>query len=58
MVTAQVERSKGGAALGSLYPARWFFEGRTDEPTTEVALRRSVADDLYIVLAGFTVETQ
>jgi cytochrome c-type biogenesis protein CcmF len=58
MVTAQVDVSKDGAALGSLYPARWFFEGRTDEPTTEVALRRSVAEDLYVVLAGFTVETQ
>ncbi len=39
-------------------PARWFFKGREEEPTTEVALRRGFADDLYIVLAGYGVETQ
>ena len=41
-----------------MYPARWFFRGREDEPTTEVALRRGFADDLYIVLGGYEVETQ
>ena len=41
-----------------MYPARWFFRGREDEPTTEVALRRGIAEDLYIVLAGYEVEKQ
>ena len=58
MVTAHVDVTKNGEAVGSMYPARWFFNNRQDEPTTEVALRRGVADDLYVVLAGFTVETQ
>jgi cytochrome c-type biogenesis protein CcmF len=58
MVTAHVDVMKNGNALGSMYPARWFFNNRQDEPTTEVALRRGIADDLYIVLAGFTPDTQ
>jgi cytochrome c-type biogenesis protein CcmF len=53
MVTAQVETFKNGQPLGKMYPARWFFNGRVDEPTTEVALRRGFADDLYVVLAGY-----
>ena len=58
MVTAHVDVMKNGKPLGSMYPARWFFNNRQDEPTTEVALRRGIADDLYIVLAGFTADTQ
>jgi cytochrome c-type biogenesis protein CcmF len=57
MLTAQVETFKDGKSIGMMYPARWFFRGREGEPTTEVALRRGVADDLYVVLAGST-ETQ
>jgi len=58
MVTAQVETFKDGKPIGKMYPARWFFNGRQDEPTTEVALRRGVADDLYVVLAGYDAEGQ
>jgi cytochrome c-type biogenesis protein CcmF len=52
MMTAQVETFKNGQPIGKMYPARWFFNGRESEPTTEVALRRGIADDLYVVLAG------
>jgi cytochrome c-type biogenesis protein CcmF len=58
MVTAQVETFRNGKPTGRMYPARWFFRGREEEPTTEVALRRAFADDLYIVLAGYAVENQ
>src|SRR5262249_16815558 len=57
MLTAEVEAFRDGKPLGRMYPARWFFHGRESEPTTQVALRRGVADDLYIVMAG-TTETQ
>ena len=40
------------ASLGAMYPARWFFRNKEEEPTTEVAIRRSIPDDLYIVLAA------
>jgi cytochrome c-type biogenesis protein CcmF len=58
MITADVEVWRDGRALGSMYPARWFFAGREQEPTTEVALRRGMADDVYLVLAGYDVSTQ
>ena len=50
--------TRDGKPLGAMYPARWFFRGHEEEPTTEVALRRGLADDLYIVLAGYDVGTQ
>ena len=51
-VTAQVETFKDGKSIGKMC-RRWFFNGRKDEPTTEVALRRGIADDLYVVLASY-----
>ena len=44
--------------LGQLEPARWFFAKHEEEPTTEVAIRRAPAEDLYVVLAGYDVTTQ
>ncbi len=58
MVTARVDVTRNGKPAGSLYPARWFFRNHEEEPTTEVALRRSFGDDLYIVLSGYDVQTQ
>ncbi len=47
-----------GAEIGKMYPAKWFYRSRPQEPTTEVAIRRSVAEDLYIVMAGFELGEQ
>nr|MDQ3068094.1 cytochrome c biogenesis protein CcsA [Acidobacteriota bacterium] len=58
MITAHVRVSKDGQALGTMEPARWFFRGREEEPTTEVAIRRGFAEDLYIVLAGYQAADQ
>jgi cytochrome c-type biogenesis protein CcmF len=51
--TAHVTALRDGSEVAKLYPARWFFRGREDEPTTEVAIRRSVAGDLYLVMPDF-----
>jgi cytochrome c-type biogenesis protein CcmF len=58
MITGQMEITRNGKPLSAMYPARWFYRKHESEPTTEVAIRRSFADDLYIVLAAYTVETQ
>jgi cytochrome c-type biogenesis protein CcmF len=58
MVTAQFDVTSGGRSLGAMYPARWFFRDHESEPTTEVALRRTITDDLYLVLAGYDPQTQ
>ena len=44
--------------LGKMYPAKWYFRTRPNEPTTEVAIWRSLAEDLYIVMAGFELGEQ
>jgi cytochrome c-type biogenesis protein CcmF len=58
MITADVRVTKDGESLGLMQPARWFFRGREEEPTTEVAIRRGFAEDLYIVLAGYQAAEQ
>jgi cytochrome c-type biogenesis protein CcmF len=58
MVTAKMTVSRSGKPLDDMYPARWFFRNHEQEPTTEVALRRGFADDLYLVLAGYDVQSQ
>jgi cytochrome c-type biogenesis protein CcmF len=40
-----------GKQIDSLYPAKWAFRNHENEPTTEVAIRRTFAEDLYVVLA-------
>ncbi len=41
-----------------MHPAKWFFRKHEDEPTTEVAIWRSFAEDLYIVMPAFEVQEQ
>jgi cytochrome c-type biogenesis protein CcmF len=58
MITAQMTILRGGAELTKMYPARWFFRKHEDQPTTEVAIRRSFAQDLYIVMSQVDVANQ
>ena len=58
MITAHMSVLRDGEAAGELYPARWFFRKHETEPTTEVALRRSISEDLYVTLATYDVGDQ
>jgi len=59
MVTAQITvMDTAGKTLGTMYPAKWFYRSRPQEPTTEVAIQRSLAEDLYIVMAAFELGEQ
>jgi cytochrome c-type biogenesis protein CcmF len=58
MITGQVTISRDGKTIGQMYPAKWFYARHENEPTSEVAIRRAPGEDLYIVLAGYEVETQ
>ena len=58
MVTAQMTFSRDGAEIAKMYPARWFFRKHEDQPTTEVAIRRTFAEDLYIVMSQVDVANQ
>src|SRR5450432_3369762 len=53
MVTSEVTASVKGQVIGHLRPAKWFFHGHEAEPTTEVAIRRSPAEDLYITMGSY-----
>ncbi len=58
MVTADVSVFEGGRQIDRMHPARWFFAKHEEEPTTEVAIRRAVSEDLYLVLGSYNVSTQ
>ena len=57
-VTARVDVLRDGQVIQRMYPARWYFRGREDEPTTETAIRRGFAQDLHVVVQNFEVDTQ
>jgi cytochrome c-type biogenesis protein CcmF len=58
-ITGHVSVFEDGKQLGTMTPAKWFFHKSQDgQPTTEVAIRRGVGEDLYIVLAGYDAAAQ
>jgi len=58
MITADTTVFRDGRELTRMYPARWFYRKHEEEPTTEVAIRRGFAEDLYLVMPAFSVEDQ
>src|SRR5262245_2566301 len=52
MVTAYLPVFIDGKQVDTLYPAKWYFRKHEQEPTTEVAIRRTLAEDLYVVMAA------
>src|SRR5579871_2557857 len=53
MVTGLVTAFKNGQEIDHLRPAKWFFFYYNDTATTEVAIRRGPAEDLYITLGNY-----
>ncbi|HEX6211692.1 MAG TPA: cytochrome c-type biogenesis CcmF C-terminal domain-containing protein, partial [Methylomirabilota bacterium] len=58
MITGHLTVFEDGREIGRMYPAKWFFRKHEEEPTTEVAIRRGVAEDLYIVMPAFDLKDQ
>ncbi len=58
MITGYTTVFSDGKELAKMYPARWFYRKHEQEPTTEVAIRRSFAGDLYLVMPAFDLEAQ
>jgi cytochrome c-type biogenesis protein CcmF len=48
---AAVEVSQGGKALQLMHPSKAFYS-KSQQPMTEVALRPTPAEDLYLILGG------
>jgi cytochrome c-type biogenesis protein CcmF len=58
-VFAYVSVFKGGKQIDTMYPGKSTFRKHEDEPPrTEVAIRRAVAEDLYLVMATVDPRTQ
>ena len=53
MVTGELTALVGGKEIDRPRPAKWFFHNHESEPTTEVAIKRGAAEDLYITLGGY-----
>jgi len=58
MITGHVSVYDDGKLIGTMEPAKWFYAKREQEPTTEVAIRRGISEDFYIVLAGYDAAEQ
>jgi cytochrome c-type biogenesis protein CcmF len=58
MVTAHMTVFQNGKEEGKVYPAKWMFRKHESQPTTEVAIRRGLLEDLYVVMPGFEAGTQ
>ncbi|MGE5245425.1 MAG: cytochrome c-type biogenesis CcmF C-terminal domain-containing protein [Betaproteobacteria bacterium] len=58
MVTGYMAVFKDGKQIDTMYPAKWFYRKHEQEPTTEVAIRRTLAEDLYLVLPAYDLGTQ
>jgi cytochrome c-type biogenesis protein CcmF len=58
MITGQVTVFRDGKPIAELTPAKWFYNHHEEEPTSQVAIRRSAAGDFYVVLAGYDPQSQ
>jgi cytochrome c-type biogenesis protein CcmF len=58
MITAHTTVFRDGEEIGRMYPAKWYFRKHEGEPTTEVAIRRTFSEDLYLVLPAFDLQEQ
>jgi cytochrome c-type biogenesis protein CcmF len=56
MVTAELTVLLDGKPAGQLLPARWYYNKRPEEPATEVAILRGLAEDLYITMGKHDVD--
>src|SRR6476469_5197701 len=56
--TGHITVLEDGKEYTKMYPARGSFRRHEDEPTSEVAIQRSFAEDLYIAMPNYNAATQ
>ena len=57
VVSARLEILKGGSRVGELIPEKHFHH-KSEQPMTEVKIRSTLKDDLYVVLSGWDDQGQ
>jgi cytochrome c-type biogenesis protein CcmF len=58
MITGHLTVFRGGKEIDKAYPGKWLYRRHEQEPVSAVAIRRGVAEDLYIVMPGFELQDQ
>ena len=58
MITGHTTIFRDGQEIARMYPAKWYFRKHEDQPTTEVAIRRTFSEDLYLVMPAFSLQEQ
>lgn len=53
MVTGEIAVSVRGKEIDRLQPAMWYYMNKNSDRTTEVAIRRSPSEDLYMTLGNY-----
>jgi cytochrome c-type biogenesis protein CcmF len=53
IISAQIRVSENGNPIGALLPSKDYYRA-ADQSTTEVAIRSTPREDLYLILAGWT----
>jgi len=53
MLTTTLSAYIGARRIGTLRPARWVYYKYEKQPTTEVAIKRSLREDLFVALGSF-----
>jgi cytochrome c-type biogenesis protein CcmF len=56
VVAANLDITNNGKQLGTLTPQKRFYK-TTEQPTTEVAIRSTLKEDLYVILASYDEQT-
>ena len=49
---AEIEVARGGRVIATMFPEKRFYK-RQQQPTTEVAMRTTLLEDLYLVLGSY-----
>jgi cytochrome c-type biogenesis protein CcmH/NrfF len=58
MVTGHFTVLEAGKEIAKMYPAKWFFRKHESDPTTEVAIRRKLTEDLYLNMSTYELSDQ
>ena len=53
---AEIEVARGGKVIATMFPEKRFYK-RQQQPTTEVAMRTTLLEDLYLVLGSYDEES-
>ncbi len=58
MIFADLDVTRAGKPIGRMSPGKFIYKRSQMSPTTEVAMRRSFRDDLYVVVGMVSPETK